>query len=149
MEELNLKIEPQKRLYGYSGFYHSIFFTTKEELDTYLITHQEEIARDFGTSCIIDYLGDFEGHQDVILETPLNGAKKVIMTAIDCDRYAIYNSNQSMREGKPIWDYEYGSATLKDMYKAFCEQGVKFSKDIYQDIDNYNKILVKQSVGTC
>ena len=145
----NTNKQEQKRLYGYSGFYHSIFFTTKEELDSYLATHQDEINSDFGTSCIIDYLGDFAGRNDVILETPLNGAKKVIMTAIDCDRYAIYNSDQSTREGKPIWNYEYGSATLKDMYKAFREQGVIFSKDIYQDLDSSNKVLVKQSVGTC
>ena len=124
-----------KRLYGYSGILNTAFFDTNEELNRYLEEHKETLKKDFGTTYIVDYLGSAFGREQVLLETPQNGAKPLIITLVDNDGYAIYNKERSLKENKFIWDYEYKSDSIKAIYNALIERGV---------ITSHNKTLVRK-----
>ena len=98
-------------------------------------TDKETLKKDFGTTYIVDYLGSAFGREQVLLETPQNGAKPLIITLVDNDGYAIYNKERSLKENKFIWDYEYKSDSIKAIYNALIERGV---------ITSHNKTLVRK-----
>lgn len=114
----------RKRLYGFSGFFMSVYFDTEEELKKYLSENEAQ----FGSVCVIEYIGKFKDREDVIRVIDKNGNEK-FYTAIDSDGYAIYNEKQER------WDFEYGS--IEEMYTAFRDRGFKFTNDIYAKINEY------------
>ncbi len=124
-----------KRLYGYSGILNTAFFDTLEELTRYLEEHKETLKKDFGTTYIVDYLGSAFGKEQVILETPQNGAKPLIIAHVDNEGYAIYNKERSLSEKRFIWEYGYESDSIKALYNALKERSI---------ITSNNKTLVRK-----
>lgn len=87
----------------------------------------------------VDYLGDVAGRHDVIKKNYPAG-KFELLTAIDMDGYAIYSPHRSLAEDTPIWNYNYGN--LREIYNEFRKRGIKFSNDLYKQLDDKNKRLI-------
>ena len=111
--------QSQMRLYGFSGFIKSAFFDTEEELIEWIKNNNTSI----GDVCIIDYLGNVAGRDDVIRLTYKNG-KSDLCVACDEDGYGIYNNDRSIYKGVFVWEYNHGS--ISEMYSAFRDRGITF-----------------------
>ena len=118
--------EPQMRLYGFSGVFHSAFFDTEEELQLWISDHSIE----FGSICVLDYLGDIAGREDVMRYTYMNGTERMIAPC-DIDGYGIYNKKRSIYCGRFIWEYFYGD--IQNEVQAFRDRGIEFQNDIYAE----------------
>ena len=126
--------EPQMRLYGFSGVFKSAFFDTEEELIEYVKTHNTE----FGSICVVEYLGNVAGRSDVIRLTYKSG-KSVLYTSVNEDGYGIYNNERSIYRGEFVWEYNHGS--ISDVYSAFRDRGIVFEDDTYAKITERNRRL--------
>ena len=124
--------QSQMRLYGFSGFLKSAFFDTEEELIEWIKNNNTSI----GEVCIIDYLGNVAGRDDVIRLTYKNG-KSDLCVACDEDGYGIYNNDRSIYKGVFVWEYNHGS--ISEMYSAFRDRGITFENDIYGKVEERNK----------
>lgn len=124
--------EPQMRLYGFSGAFKSAFFDTEEELIEYVKTHNTQ----FGSICIMEYLGNVAGRSDVIRLTYKSG-KSVLYTSVNEDGYGIYNNERSIYRGEFVWEYNHGS--ISEMYSAFRDRGIVFEDDTYAKIAERNR----------
>lgn len=127
---------PQMRLYGFSGAFKSAFFDTEEELKEYIKNNDPS----FGSTCIIEFLGNVAGRSDVIRTTTKDG-RTTLYTAVDEDGYGIYNPERSTYMGKFTWEYNHGD--LEEMYSAFRDSGIIFENDIYAKIDERNQHILK------
>lgn len=127
--------EPQMRLYGFSGAFKSAFFDTEEELLEYVKTHNTQ----FGSICVMEYLGHVAGRSDVIRLTYKSG-KSVLYTSVDEDGYGKYNHERSIYRGEFIWEYNHGS--IREMYSAFRDRGIVFEDDTYAKIDEYYRNIM-------
>ena len=126
--------EPQMRLYGFYGAFKSSFFDTEEELIEYVKTNNTQ----FGSICVMEYLGNVAGKSDVIRLTYKSG-KSVLYTSVNEDGYGIYNNERSIYRGEFIWEYNHGS--ISEMYSAFRDRGIVFEDDTYAKIAERNKRL--------
>lgn len=126
--------EPQMRLYGFSGAFNSAFFDTEAELIEYVKTHDTQ----FGSICVMDYLGNVADRSDVIRLTYKSG-KQVLYTSVDEDGYGIYNNERSIYRGEFVWEYNHGS--ISEMYSAFRDRGIVFEDDTYAKIAEKNRRL--------
>ena len=126
---------PQMRLYGFSGAFKSAFFDTEAELLEYVKTHNTQ----FGSTCVMDYLGKVAGCSDVIRLTYKSG-KQVLYTSVNEDGYGIYNNERSIYKGEFVWEYNHGS--IREMYSAFRDRGIVFEDDTYAKIDEYYKKIM-------
>lgn len=124
--------EPQMRLYGFSGAFKSAFFDTEEELIEYVKTHNTQ----FGSICVMEYLGNVAGRSDVIRLTYKSG-KSVLYTSVNEDGYGIYNNERSIYRGEFVWEYNHGS--ISEMYSAFRDRGIVFEDDTYAKIAERNR----------
>lgn len=131
-------LESQMKLYGYRGVFNSEFFDTDEELSEWMKT--EKLG--FGIKCIIDYVGNVAGRNDVLKITEIGGLTYLV-TACDEDGYGIYNEERSNRCNTFIWEYYHGN--LSSMYKAFRDRGIVFENDIYKEIEDRNKRILKMA----
>lgn len=126
--------EPKMRLYGFYGTFKSSFFDTEEELIEYIKTNNTQ----FGSICVMEYLGHVAGRSDVIRLTYKSG-KQVLYTSVNEDGYGIYNEERSIYRGEFVWEYNHGS--IREMYSAFRDRGIVFEDDTYAKIDEYYKKL--------
>ena len=124
--------EPQMRLYGFSGAFKSAFFDTEAELIEYVKTHNTQ----FGSICVMEYLGNVAGRSDVIRLTYKSG-KQVLYTSVNEDGYGIYNNERSIYRGEFVWEYSHGS--ISEMYSAFRDRGIVFEDDTYAKIEERNR----------
>jgi len=127
--------EPQMRLYGFLGVFKSVFFNTERQLIAYVKAHNTE----FGSICVMDYLGKVAGCNDVIRLTYKNG-KSVLYRAIDEDGYGKYNPERSIYRGEFVWEYNHGR--ISEMYSAFRDRGIVFEDDVYAKIDERNRKII-------
>lgn len=127
--------EPQMRLYGFWGAFKSAFFDTEQELIEYVKTHNTQ----FGSICIMEYLGNVAGRSDVIRLTYKSG-KSVLYTSVNEDGYGIYNNERSIYRGEFVWEYNHGS--IRKMYSAFRDRGIVFEDDTYAKIDEYYRKIM-------
>lgn len=118
--------EPKMRLYGFSGVFHSTFFDTEEDLKLWVADHDI----DFGSICILDYLGNVAGREDVMRYTYMDGSEKMV-TPCDVDGYGIYNKERSFYCGKFIWEYFHGD--VQNEVQAFRDRGIELQNDIYAE----------------
>lgn len=129
--------KPQMRLYVFLGaFNNSAFFDTEEELIEWIKTHNTNL----GNICIIDFLGNVAGCEDVIRITSRDGKSK-FCTAVDEEGYGIYNSERSIYKGEFVWEYNHGS--ISDIHSAFRDRGIHFEDDIYAKIDERNQKIMQ------
>ena len=126
----------QMRLYGFSGAFKSAFFDTEAKLIEYVKTHDTQ----FGSVCVMDYLGNVADCSDVISLTYKSG-KQVLYTSVNDDGYGIYNNQRSIYRGEFVWEYNYGS--ISEMYSAFRDRGIVFEDDTYAKIEERNCRLFK------
>lgn len=127
--------EPQMRLYGFSGAFKSAFFDTEEELIEYVKTHDTQ----FGSICVMDYLGTVANRSDVIRVTYKSGKQK-LYTSVNEDGYGVYNNERSIYKGEYVWEYNHGS--IREMYSAFRDRGIVFENDTYAKIDEYYRNIM-------
>lgn len=123
---------PQMRLYGFDGAFKSAFFDTEAELIEYVKIHDTQ----FGSICVMDYLGNVADRSDVIRLTYKSG-KQVLYTSVDEDGYGIYNNERSIYRGEFVWEYNHGG--ISEMYSAFRDRGIVFEDDIYAKIAERNR----------
>lgn len=128
--------EAQKRLYGFSGLYKSAYFDTEDELIEYIKTNNTQ----FGSICVIEYLGNVAGKSDVIRKIYRDN-KSVLYAVVDEDGYVIYNNERSIYRGEFVWEYNHGK--IESEYSAFRDRGIVFENDIYVKIEQRNKKIYK------
>lgn len=127
--------ESQMTLYSFYGAFENEFFETEEEVLNYLRYN----GHPHTSICIIEYLGNFAGHTDVIKRSFKNDnqiieSKLLSIHSDDC--YSEYDQQSSMRLGKHIWKHSYG--TLRIIYSAFRNREIVLENDIYAKIDEKN-----------
>lgn len=127
---------PQMRLYGIFGAFHSVFFDTEEELAEYIQNNDTSL----GCVCVIEFLGNVAGCNDVVRKTSKDGLS-ILYTVVDEDGYGIYNSERSTYRGEFTWEYHHGS--LKEIYSAFRDRGIVFTDDIYAKSAERNQHMLR------
>ena len=118
------------------GIDHS-FFDTKEELERYCTVN--DLSKD--QMFTLDYIREVAGRKDVIKRTDKNGTS-AFFTAVDEDGYGIFNATRSTYRGEFVWEFNYG--TIEELYIPFRDRGVIFERDIYTEINERNKRLLKR-----
>lgn len=118
--------KPLVRLYGFCGIYQNVYFPSEEELLEY-INNNNTI---YGDACILDYLGEVAGFDNVIRKTYDDGYF-VLYCQLDEEKYAIYDYEKSVYYNKFIWNYVKGN--LNEEYNSL----MKYS-------DNLTKTLMKK-----
>ena len=117
------------RLYGFTGVYQNIYFNTEEELNEYINNHSTV----YGDVCILDYLGNVAGFNNVIRKTYDDGYF-VLYSQVEENKYAIYNYEKSAILGKYIWNYVDGN--LNEEYNALMKySGNSLSKILKKKIN--------------
>lgn len=126
--------ESQMRLYAFLNRYDSIPFNTESELAEYVRNNQEP----FQNICVVDYLGDYAGRNNVIKITFLDGRSTLCAATKDEVGFGLYhdvlNVPKSKIAGEPIWDIDKWD--LKTIYEAFREKGIIPDGD-----DPYTKMI--------
>lgn len=113
------------------------FFDTKEELERYCTVN--DLSKD--QMFTLDYIREVAGRKDVIKRTDKNGTS-IFLTAVDEDGYGIFNATRSTYRGEFVWEFNYG--TIEELYIPFRDRGVIFERDIYTEINERNKRLLKR-----
>lgn len=122
---------PEMRLY----FVDENYFESLDELLTYCRINKiskKELN-------IIDYFRNLAGHSDVIRRS--NSKTSMLYTAVDEDRYGLYNNKRSIYRGEFIWEYNHGS--IRELYEPFKEREINFDNDVYGKIDERNQHILK------
>ena len=81
---------------------------------------------------------------------PLNNVKdaSTVLTklidgnAVDEDGYGSFNTARSTYRGEFVWEFNYG--TIDELYVPFRDREVIFERDIYREIEERNKRLLKR-----
>lgn len=126
---------PKMKLYGFLWTFESSFFDTQEGLIEYIKTHNTQ----FGSICVIEYLGQVAGRSDVIRLTYKSG-KSAFYTPCDEYGYGIYNYERNVYRGEFIWEYNHGN--ISEIYSAFRDRGIVFENDIYAKISERNRKIM-------
>ena len=127
--------QSQMKLYGFSGIYKNIFFDTESELLEYVKNNK----LGYGNVCIMDFLGNVAGCNDVIRLTYIDGNEE-LYTAVNEEGYGKYNSKRSFYKGEFVWEFNHGS--IREMYSAFRDRGIVFENDVYAKIDEgYKRVM--------
>ena len=121
------------RVYGIGN----LFFDTEEELESYCDSNGLSKDQMF----ILDYIREMAGRKDVIKRTDKTGTS-VFLTAVDEDGYGSFNATRSTYRGEFVWEFNYG--TIDELYVPFRDRGVIFERDIYREIEERNKRLLKR-----
>ena len=111
-----------KKLYGFSGWFITKYFETEKELENFCETNGTQ----YGSKCIIEYLGDFEGRESVIKKTFLDRKESLIICPIDYHYLELYNSKTK--------EWFIFPGDYKDEYEAFRKIG-KIKKDVYLELN--------------
>ena len=131
--------EPQMKLYGYEGFFDSVFFDTEEELKEHIKSNG--VSGGFGGElCIVEYMGTMAGRSDVIRKTNKDG-KQTLVTVATEDHIGYYNERRSYHQGSFVWEGTPGN--LRAIYSAFKKRGIVLENDIYGQEDERRESLMK------
>lgn len=122
-------IESMMTLYSITTKNGSLYFNNKEQLDDFMKSRNITI----GFKTKVEYMGNILNCIDVIKQTYEDGTYRFVSVANE-EGYLFYDFEQSKKENKPIWLYLPGS--LRDIYDAFKQNGIKLEDDTYQKIDN-------------
>ena len=131
------KYESQMTLYGITTGSGSIYFKSSEQLANYLKVKNKTM----GMKTKVEYMGNILNCIDVIKQTYEDGTYRFVSVANE-DGYLFYDFEQSKKEEQPVWLFLPGS--LREIYDAFKQNGIKLEDDTYQRIDNsYHKKVKK------
>lgn len=131
---LNEIPEPEMILYVLNGE----CFETQGDLLDYVskrgsISESDELY-------ILQYIRSVADKTDVIRKINHNGTSSLI-TAVDRYGYAMYDYRRSLYRGKFTWIYFHGN--IKNMYEPFKDRGIQLENDIYEKIENDDKMIMQ------
>ncbi len=98
----------------------------------------EESRDPFASICIIEYLSNFAGKNDVILYRDFAGEH--YLAACDDRSYYDYQANENNHD---IFCWQQVDGTIEWMYKAFRDKGIIFKNDVYAQIKEEEQKLIK------
>ena len=133
------EFESQLKLYVITTKLGTSYFDSLEKMNQFLKINNISL----GFKSTIEYMGNILNCIDVIKQTYSDGSYRYVSVASE-DGYMFYNVELSKKEQQPIWGYLPGS--LRDMYEAFKEHGIKLEDDTYGKIDNKYHQKTKQHI---
>lgn len=121
-------------LYVFLGEFSNKYFESKSECKEYY-----EKSHDlFASSCIIEYIGNFAGKDDVIKYRNFDGEHYLVV----CDEVSYYDY-QADENNHDIFHWQPVNGSIEWMYKAFRDKGIIFKNDVYAQIREEEQKLVK------
>lgn len=135
------EMKSQMTLYSITTKNGSLYFNSKEQLDNFLKSRNITI----GFKTKVEYMGNILNCIDVIKQTYEDGTYRFVSVANE-EGYLFYDFDQSKKAEKPIWMYLPGS--LRDIYDAFKQNGIKLEDDTYEKIDKCYHQKVKKHIMT-
>lgn len=121
-------------LYVFLGEYSTKFFESESEC----IKYYEESCEPFASICIIEYIGNFAGKNDVIGYRDVTGEH--YLAACDCKSYYDYLPNENNPD---VFCWQQVDGSIEWLYKMFRDKGIVFKNDIYAQIEEENQKLIK------
>lgn len=132
-EEENELIKQTTILYVFLGEFSKKYFESEREWKDYC----EKSHDPFPSICIIEYIGDFAGKDDVIKYRNFDGER--YLAACDDVSYYDYQANQDNHD---IFNWQQLDGSIEWMYEAFRDKGIIFKNDVYARIREEDQKLI-------
>jgi len=127
-------IKPECRIYCFLKKYEPVIFENEEELIDY-VKKTDEIWKNV---CVIEYVGDFAGRENVIKITYLSGEYVLCTATKDEIHFGIFhdvfNYYETVNSIEPVWQTDH--LGLKSIYNFYEEKGL-----INEKTNPYKKLL--------
>lgn len=121
-------------LYVFLGEFSNKYFENENEWIDYCKKSHDL----FASSCIIEYIGNYAGKDDVIKYRDEDGDHYFVV----CDEVSYY-SYQPDGNTNSIFSWQQVNGSIEWMYNAFRNKGIVFKNDIYAQIKEEEQKLIK------
>lgn len=116
------------------GEFSNKYFESERECKDYY----EKSHDPFASTCIIEYIGNFAGKDDVIKYSSFS--KECYFVVCDEVSYYVYKADENNHDNS-CWQQVNGS--VEWMYKAFRDKGIIFKNDVYAQAREEEQKLIK------